>query len=150
MQQNALCFIKLNMKWLGLGEIYLTSAITMSWVFLMYWPSVFTTVWRNLIYWTCLPWVSIQCTKCCITLSVISLASCSLSWNMAVHVWVSNNWRKKYRHKGNSNYNKTCLKRPLKIDKTKILMTNGNLMKVESIAECSLEHSAILMTCIKW
>ena len=25
----------------------------------------------------------------------------------------------------------------LKIDKTKILMTNGNLMKVESIAECS-------------
>ena len=27
-------------------------------------------------------------------------------------------------------------------------MTNGNLMKVESIAECS-EHSAILLTCIK-
>ena len=25
-----------------------------------------------------------------------------------------------------------------KIDKTKILMTNGSLMKVESIAECSL------------
>ena len=25
----------------------------------------------------------------------------------------------------------------LKIDKTKILMTNGGLMKVESIAECS-------------
>ena len=37
----------------------------------------------------------------------------------------------------------------LKIDKTKILMTNGSLMKVESIAECSLEHSAILLTCIK-
>ena len=35
-----------------------------------------------------------------------------------------------------------------KIDKTKILMTNGSLMKVESIAEF-LEHSAILLTCIK-
>ena len=34
-------------------------------------------------------------------------------------------------------YSKPCLKRPLKIDKTKILMTNGSLMKVESIAECS-------------
>ena len=27
-------------------------------------------------------------------------------------------------------------KQPLKIDKTKILMTNGSLMKVNSIAEC--------------
>ena len=36
-----------------------------------------------------------------------------------------------------THYSKTCLERPLKIDKTKILMTNGNLMKVESIAECS-------------
>ena len=34
-------------------------------------------------------------------------------------------------------YSKTCVKRPLKIDKTKILMTNGSLIKVESIAECS-------------
>ena len=35
------------------------------------------------------------------------------------------------------NYSKTCLKL-------------GSLMKVESIAECSpLEHSAILLTCIK-
>ena len=34
-------------------------------------------------------------------------------------------------------YSKTCLKWPLKIDKTKILMTNGCFMKVESIAECS-------------
>ena len=32
-------------------------------------------------------------------------------------------------------YSKTCLKQPLKIDKTKILMTNGSLMKVESIAD---------------
>ena len=31
-----------------------------------------------------------------------------------------------------------------KIDKTKILMTNGSLMKFESIAD-----SAILLTCIK-
>ena len=34
-------------------------------------------------------------------------------------------------------YSKTCVKRPLKIDKTKILMTNGSLMKVERVAECS-------------
>ena len=34
-------------------------------------------------------------------------------------------------------YSKPCLKRPLKIDKTKILMTNGSFMKVKSIAECS-------------
>ena len=35
-------------------------------------------------------------------------------------------------------YSKTCVKRPLKKkDKTNILMTNGSLMKVESIAECS-------------
>ena len=32
---------------------------------------------------------------------------------------------------------KTCLKRPPKIDKTKVLKTNGSLMKVKSIAECS-------------
>ena len=32
---------------------------------------------------------------------------------------------------------KTCVKRPLKIDRTKILMTNGSLMQVKSIAECS-------------
>ena len=39
----------------------------------------------------------------------------------------------------------------LKIDKIKILMTNCSLMKVESVAECSLgvEHSVILLTCIK-
>ena len=33
-------------------------------------------------------------------------------------------------------YSKTCVKRPLKIDK-KVLMEYGSLMKVESIAECS-------------
>ena len=32
-----------------------------------------------------------------------------------------------------------------KIDKTKTLMTNGSLMKVE----CFAEHSEILLTCIK-
>ena len=36
-------------------------------------------------------------------------------------------------------YSKTCLKRPLKINKTEIFKINGSLMKVESIAECSLE-----------
>ena len=35
-------------------------------------------------------------------------------------------------------YSKTCLKQPLKMDKTKVLKTNGSLMKVKSIAECSL------------
>ena len=35
-------------------------------------------------------------------------------------------------------YSKTCVNGHSKIDKTKILMTNGSLMKVESIAECSL------------
>ena len=37
----------------------------------------------------------------------------------------------------NSKYSNTCVKRPPKIDKTKILMTIGSLMKVKSIAECS-------------
>ena len=37
-----------------------------------------------------------------------------------------------------SDYSKTCVKRQLsKIDKTKILMTNGSLMQVKSITECS-------------
>ena len=31
----------------------------------------------------------------------------------------------------------------------KVLKTNGSLMTVERIAECSLEHSATLLTCIK-
>ena len=35
-----------------------------------------------------------------------------------------------------------------KIDKPKDLKTDGRLMQVESIAEC-LEHSAILLACIK-
>ena len=34
-------------------------------------------------------------------------------------------------------YSKTCVKQPLKLDNIKILMINGSLMKVESIAECS-------------
>ena len=36
----------------------------------------------------------------------------------------------------------------LKIDKTKIIMTNDSLMKVESIAECCPWSIAILLTCI--
>ena len=35
------------------------------------------------------------------------------------------------------------------MDKTKVFKTDGRLMQVESIAECSQEHSAILLTCIK-
>ena len=34
-------------------------------------------------------------------------------------------------------YSKTFLKQPLKKDKTKILIANGSVMKVKSIAECS-------------
>ena len=48
-------------------------------------------------------------------------------------------------------YSKTCLKGSLKKDKTKILMTNGSLMN-EGQKYCRmlpLEHSAILLTCIK-
>ena len=44
-------------------------------------------------------------------------------------------------------YSKTGVNSHSKIDKTKILITFGSLMKVESIAECS--HSAIILTCIK-
>ena len=36
-----------------------------------------------------------------------------------------------------SQYSKTCLKQPLKKDKTKILIKKSNSMKVERIAECS-------------
>ena len=39
-----------------------------------------------------------------------------------------------------NNYSKTCVKRPLKKDKTKILITIGSLMKVESIAESILQY----------
>ena len=45
-------------------------------------------------------------------------------------------------------YSKTCFKQPLKKDKTKVLITNGSLKQVESIAECS-EHTAIFFTRIK-
>ena len=34
-------------------------------------------------------------------------------------------------------YSKTCVKRPLKNRQTEVFMTNGSLMKVECIAECS-------------
>ena len=34
-------------------------------------------------------------------------------------------------------YSKTCVNSLSKIDKTKVLMTNGSLMKVESIEKCS-------------
>ena len=39
--------------------------------------------------------------------------------------------------KNGCQYSKTCLKQPLKKDKTKIFITNGSLMKVKRIAECS-------------
>ena len=48
----------------------------------------------------------------------------------------STNSTKQKVHEG-SQYSKTCLKQPLQKDKTKILIRNGSLMKVENIAECS-------------
>ena len=45
-------------------------------------------------------------------------------------------------------YSKICVKWPLKNGK-KVFMTNGSLMKVKSIAECPMELSALLLTCIK-
>ena len=47
------------------------------------------------------------------------------------------NIKKSVTFNGSSVYSKTCLKRPIKINKTKVLMANGRLMKVESFAECS-------------
>ena len=48
-----------------------------------------------------------------------------------IRPWYYSSWSEDW------NYSKTCLKRPLKKDKTKVLMENGSLMKVKSIAECS-------------
>ena len=45
--------------------------------------------------------------------------------------------------KGKKNIEYTCPKQPLKIDKTKFLMTNDSLMKVKSIAECSKGRSIL-------
>ena len=41
-----------------------------------------------------------------------------------------------------------CLKASQK-DKTKVLTTNGSLMKVEVLQNALLEHSAIRLTCIR-
>ena len=46
----------------------------------------------------------------------------------------------------NGKYREASLKWPLKISKTKVLNTGCSLVQVESIA---VEHSAILLTCIK-
>ena len=48
----------------------------------------------------------------------------------------STNSTKQKVHVG-SQFSKTCLKHPLKKGKTKILITNGSLMKVKRTAECS-------------
>ena len=56
---------------------------------------------------------------------------------------------RKVSFKATSNYSKTCGKRPLSKDRKFIFKTNYRLMQVKSIAECSLEHSAILLTFIK-
>ena len=63
-------------------------------------------------------------------------AMVTLFWSVFLYTFS----RPKSRIKGLDQiiYSKTCVKRPSKIDNIKILMTNGSLMKVESIAECSL------------
>ena len=49
---------------------------------------------------------------------------------------------------------KPVLSGPSKIDKTKVLMANGSLMKVESIAECTpwsiLQHTGTPLECGTW
>ena len=52
-----------------------------------------------------------------------------------IHLTVSLRTPKTRKVHIGSQYSKTCHKKPIKIDKTKILMTNYSLMKVESIAE---------------
>ena len=44
---------------------------------------------------------------------------------------------------------KSVLSSHLKLDKTKVLMENGSLMKVKVLQNAPPEHSAILLTCIK-
>ena len=52
-------------------------------------------------------------------------------------------------------YNEVCytvkpvLSGHSKTDKIKVLKTNGSLMKVKVLQNALLEHSAILLTCIK-
>ena len=47
-------------------------------------------------------------------------------------------------------YSKTCVKCPLKIDKTKISITNGSINEGQEYCRMfPLEQSAILLTCIK-
>ena len=73
----------------------------------------------------------------------------------------TNSFRKRVKNFEKKNYTvqigghiqftvKPVLRDHSKIDKTKVLKTDCRLMQVKSIAECSpLEHSAILLTCIK-
>ena len=66
--------------------------------------------------------VASSCTLLISTEMVISFQSCTFFSFFSFHFFIQKGFRRK-----------TCLK----IDKTKILMTNGSLMKVKSIAECS-------------
>ena len=50
-------------------------------------------------------------------------------------------WRVPYGGISKIIYSKTCVKRPLK---KKVFMTNGSLMKVDSVAECSSWKRSIL------
>ena len=65
------------------------------------------------------------------------------------HCWNFKNCTFPYTYSINIYTVKPVLSGHSKINKTKIFMTNGSLMKVKSIAECPLEHSAILLACIK-
>uniref|UniRef100_A0A2M4B3G0 Putative secreted protein n=1 Tax=Anopheles triannulatus TaxID=58253 RepID=A0A2M4B3G0_9DIPT len=48
----------------------------------MNWFSALMIVCRNFRYSTCRPWISMQCTKCCTTLSLTSLHRLRLSLKM--------------------------------------------------------------------
>ena len=62
------------------GQLKQGTCMTRSWHLLMNCDSVWTMVWRNLRYCTCLPWLSMQWTKCWTTFSFTSLHRTALSW----------------------------------------------------------------------
>lgn len=95
--------------------------MTMSWHFLMNFPSALTIVWRNLIYWTFRPWVSMQWTKCWTTLSLISLHSWKLFMKMCCIVTASRIW-----HKTRSEQKDRVTKRPVQADEINCLTKTQN------------------------
>ena len=87
-------------------------------------PSLFVMSLSKTLYY---PLLSADLTQKDVTVKLVNGANASTKPNMTIkHIILP------------SIYSETCLKRPLKIDKTNFLLEKGRLMKVESIAECSL------------